>query len=112
MFFESDCTHCGGSGVKSVSMVDFLNAVIEGLSVNHEAANKIMAIKAVRQLASDNHLPAGLRDCKDFVEAIQTFERSLRGGRSRAYHQGIDGATDDMPEDREAFYNERAEEMP
>ena len=60
-------------------MVDFLNAVIEGLHSDSGAANKIMAIKAVRQLASDNQLPAGLRECKAFVDAILAFESSLRG---------------------------------
>lgn len=78
MFFEVPCNSCGGGGRQSVSMVDFVEAAIEGLQMNHGAANKINAIKAIRQLASDNHLPAGLKACKDFVEALTTFENQLR----------------------------------
>ena len=74
MFFESVCNSCGGNGRQSVSMVEFVEAAIAGLVTE----NKILAIKNVRQLASDNHLPAGLKECKEFVEAIQTFERQLR----------------------------------
>ena len=74
MFFESICNSCGGAGRQSVSMIEFVEAAILGLTEQ----NKIMAIKNVRQLASDNHLSAGLRECKEFVEAIQTFERQLR----------------------------------
>lgn len=81
MFFESNCKSCGGSGTTTVSMVEFVETVIAGLQINrgyNEAANKIMAIKAIRDLAAQNHLPAGLKQCKDFVEAIQTFESALR----------------------------------
>ncbi len=89
MHFESVCNSCGGAGRQSVSMVEFVEAAIEGLKSNSGAANKIMAIKAVRQLASDNHLPAGLRDCKEFVEALQTFEGQLREKISEATYPNI-----------------------
>ena len=78
MIFESVCDSCDGVGRQSVSMVDFVEAVIAGLGGNCLAPNKIQAIKNVRQLAQDNHLQGGLRDSKIFVEALMTFECQLR----------------------------------
>lgn len=74
-FYGKDCNKCAGSGVTEISMVAFVNAAISGLRTE----NKICAIRDVRQLASDNGLDSGLRECKAFVDAIQAFDRMLRG---------------------------------
>lgn len=74
MHFESACNNCGGSGTKTVSMMEFADAAIRELN----NTSKLHAIKAVRQLATDNNLYAGLKECKEFVDAIQAFESQLR----------------------------------
>lgn len=79
MFYESDCNSCHGAGTKSVTMVEFVEQVIAGLRLNHGAANKINAIRNIRELATYNRLPAGLKECKVFVEAIIDFDKALRG---------------------------------
>lgn len=75
MFYESTCNSCHGAGTKTVSMAKFADVAI--LELNTQ--NKLFAIRAVRQLVLDNGLGYGLKDCKEFVEAIMAFDRALRG---------------------------------
>ncbi len=78
-YYESTCNSRHGDGHKRVEMVDFVDAAIIGLNSDSGAANKIMAIQAVRELSFANGLGSGLKECKLFVEAIIDFDKTLRG---------------------------------